>query len=123
MRPQNDEENRGPACQQKRRLREPYTMRIEGVSKIRLYAECRCPSRDGSERWPTKWKRDAEVIQACNCAYGCPCNFNGHPPTGNCEAFVGHHIRKGMFGETSLDGVHLPWATGGPKPFMKGTEL
>ncbi len=50
---------------------------------------------------PTKWSLDAEVIQACNCAYGCPCNFNGYPTTGNCEAFVGHHIREGKFGESA----------------------
>jgi len=98
-------------------------MRIEGVSKIRLYAECRCPSTDRSERLPTKWKMDAEVIQACNCAYGCPCNFNGHPTTGNCEAFVGHHIRKGMFGETRLDGVTFAVGYWWPKAIHEGNGI
>src|SRR5256885_16540793 len=75
------------------------------------------------ERLPTKWSLDAEVIQACNCAYGCPCNFNGYPTTGNCEAFVGHHIRKGMFGETRLDRVTYAVGYWWPKAIHEGNGI
>ena len=53
----------------------------------------------------TKWNMETEYIQSCNCDYGCPCNFNGYPDKGNCEAFVGYKIRNGKFGDTKLDGV------------------
>ena len=53
----------------------------------------------------TKWNFETEYIQSCNCDYGCPCNFNGYPDKGHCEAFVGYKIRTGKFGDTKLDGV------------------
>ena len=53
----------------------------------------------------TKWNMETEYIQSCNCAYGCPCNFNALPTTGHCEAFVGYKVRKGTFGDTKLDGA------------------
>ncbi|MGA7790694.1 MAG: DUF1326 domain-containing protein, partial [Xanthobacteraceae bacterium] len=28
----------------------------------------------------------------CNCAYGCPCQFNALPTHGNCEAVAGMQI-------------------------------
>ncbi|MDE1822575.1 MAG: DUF1326 domain-containing protein [Euryarchaeota archaeon] len=54
---------------------------------------------------PPKWNFEAEYIQSCNCDYGCPCNFNGYPSYGNCEALVAWKIRKGQFGSTKLDGA------------------
>lgn len=53
----------------------------------------------------TEWMFEAEYIQSCNCDYGCPCNFNGLPTTGSCEALNGWRITKGNFGKTKLDGV------------------
>ena len=44
----------------------------------------------------------------CNCAWGCPCQFNSLPTHGDCRAAVGMRIDQGHFGETSLDGVK--WA-------------
>jgi hypothetical protein len=46
-----------------------------------------------------------EEIASCNCAWGCPCQFNALPTTGRCEAFVAWRIDKGYFGDTSLDGI------------------
>ncbi|MCI4371561.1 MAG: DUF1326 domain-containing protein [Thermoplasmata archaeon] len=67
-----------------------------------------------------KWNMDTEYIQSCNCAYGCPCNFNGLPTHGNCEAFVGYKVRKGAFGDTKLDGVTFAWALWWPKAIHEG---
>ena len=51
------------------------------------------------------WEFQATELSACNCAYGCPCQFNALPTNGNCEAMVGLQIHRGHFGDTSLDGL------------------
>lgn len=53
----------------------------------------------------TQWRYRAEVIAACNCDWGCPCNFNARPSYGFCAGGYGFRIITGMCGETSLDGV------------------
>jgi len=35
----------------------------------------------------TPWEIQADEIVSCNCAYGCPCQFNALPTNDNCEAF------------------------------------
>ena len=42
------------------------------------------------------------VLIACNCDYGCPCNFNGLPTTGKCEGNWNWHIEAGRFGDVPL---------------------
>jgi len=68
----------------------------------------------------TKWGFETEYIQSCNCTYGCPCNFNGYPDKGHCEAFVGYKIRNGKFGDTKLDGVKFALAFWWPKAIHEG---
>ncbi len=68
----------------------------------------------------TKWSFEAEYIQSCNCAWGCPCNFNALPTTGNCEALVSWHIRKGTFGSTKLDGTTFAWGIHWPQAIHMG---
>lgn len=53
----------------------------------------------------TPWEIEAEEFGGCNCAYGCPCQFNALPTNGNCEAVVGFQIKSGHFGDVSLDGL------------------
>ena len=48
----------------------------------------------------TPWSIAGEEIASCNCAWGCPCQFNALPTTGRCEAFVAWRIDKGHFGDT-----------------------
>ena len=43
----------------------------------------------------TKWTYTAEMINACNCDWGCPCNFNAKPTNGSCEGAYGIHITEG----------------------------
>jgi phosphate transport system substrate-binding protein len=56
------------------------------------------------------------VILACNCDYGCPCNFNGLPTTGKCEGNWNWHITDGSYGDVPLSGltfgVAVNWPTG-----------
>lgn len=41
----------------------------------------------------------------CNCAWGCPCQFNAPTTHGFCEAFVSGRIEEGHFNEVRLDGL------------------
>ena len=52
----------------------------------------------------TEWTMQGVEFINCNCAWGCPCQFNDLPTHGNCEAFVGWEIRDGYYGDTRLDG-------------------
>jgi len=53
------------------------------------------------------WKLKGTVLVACNCAYGCPCNYNAPPTTGDCEGGWIWHIDKGTYGDATLDGLTL----------------
>jgi hypothetical protein len=41
----------------------------------------------------------------CNCAWGCPCQFNSPSTNGRCEAFSAGVIHEGRFGDVPLDGL------------------
>ncbi len=69
---------------------------------------------------PTPWRMQAELLQACNCDYGCPCEFSAPPTRGFCEGMVAYHITKGHFGAVSLDGLGLGMAVSWPKAIHEG---
>jgi hypothetical protein len=54
-----------------------------------------------------KWTIKAREFVNCNCTYGCPCQFNGLPSYGNCEAVAGMQIDEGQHGDTKLDGLRF----------------
>lgn len=51
------------------------------------------------------WRLEGEWIKNCNCAFGCPCDFNARPTHGACKGLVGMRISKGHFADTRLDGI------------------
>ena len=51
------------------------------------------------------WRLEGEWIKNCNCAFGCPCDFNARPTHGECQGLVGMHITKGHFNDVQLDGL------------------
>jgi hypothetical protein len=53
----------------------------------------------------TKWHISGDYILACNCDYGCPCNFNAPPTPGFCEGSVGFLVEEGAYGDVRLDGL------------------
>lgn len=53
------------------------------------------------------WRLEGEWIKNCNCAFGCPCDFNARPTHGECQALIGMHITKGHFEKTRLDDLHF----------------
>jgi hypothetical protein len=54
------------------------------------------------------WSMKGPWLKNCNCAYGCPCDFNARPTHGHCEGMVGMRIESGHFGDVDLSGLH--WA-------------
>jgi len=44
------------------------------------------------------WTIKGREFAHCNCAYGCPCQFNALPTHGNCKAIVGIEIEQGHHG-------------------------
>lgn len=51
------------------------------------------------------WKIKGPKIGSCNCAYGCPCEFNARPTHGQCFGLEAHRIDEGWFGDVRLDGL------------------
>jgi len=53
------------------------------------------------------WRIRGIHLGSCNCAYGCPCEFNAPPTYGPCEGFEVFEIEDGYFGDVTLDGVRF----------------
>jgi hypothetical protein len=53
------------------------------------------------------WRLKGQVLVACNCDWGCPCNFNARPTTGKCEGGWTWHVEEGSSGGTKLDALNF----------------
>ena len=69
---------------------------------------------------PLPWSFEADYLQACNCDYGCPCEFSAPPTPGFCEATGAWLIKTGRCGNVSLDGLGLTFAAHWPKAIHLG---
>lgn len=52
----------------------------------------------------TKFRVRAQSIEACSCAHGCNCQFEGFPNEGICEFVIGYEVAEGRFGDVDLRG-------------------
>jgi hypothetical protein len=52
-----------------------------------------------------RWIIRAKEFSNCNCAYGCPCQFNSRSTHGFCEAIANVMVEEGYFNTTTLDGL------------------
>lgn len=50
-----------------------------------------------------EWRLDGGVLIACNCDWGCPCNFNARPSRGFCEGGWIWQIERGHVQDVSVD--------------------
>jgi hypothetical protein len=55
----------------------------------------------------TRWSFEADYFTACNCDWGCPCNFNARPSEGRCMGWGAWSILTGQFAELKLDGLRF----------------
>lgn len=51
------------------------------------------------------WKLSGTVLIACNCDFGCPCNFNARPTKGYCEGGWSWLIDEGNVNDVPLNGL------------------
>lgn len=51
------------------------------------------------------WRMQGIEFDACNCAWGCPCQFSARPSPGHCSGTLTMRIESGYFGQTKLDGL------------------
>jgi hypothetical protein len=51
------------------------------------------------------WNLSGTVLIACNCDYGCPCNYNALPTTGDCEGGWTWIIESGEIDGVKVDGL------------------
>ena len=68
----------------------------------------------------TEWRINGTELVNCNCAYGCPCQFNALPTYGNCHAACGYEIEDGHFGATRLDGLRMVMLISFPAAVHRG---
>ena len=68
----------------------------------------------------TPWEIKATELVSCNCAYGCPCQFNALPTHGFCEAVGAFHITEGHHGEVRLDDLKAVGILKWPGPIHLG---
>src|SRR4249919_3909993 len=73
-----------------------------------------------AEMVDTNWTIHGREFSNCNCAYGCPCQFNGLPTHGHCRAVVGFQIHLGHHGATRLDGLKVAGMFIWPGPIHEG---
>ena len=66
------------------------------------------------------WNLKGVEISACNCDWGCPCQFNALPTHGNCRASTAFEIERGHFGDTKLDGLKFGGLFAWPKAIHEG---
>jgi hypothetical protein len=67
------------------------------------------------------WEIEADELVSCNCAYGCPCQFNALPTHGDCEAIAGFAIQRGRFADVVLDGLRAVAVMQWPGPIHEGS--
>jgi len=66
------------------------------------------------------WEIQGLELVNCNCAYGCPCQFNALPTHGNCASMGGISIEKGHYGDVRLDGLKIAFVFQWPGPIHQG---
>ena len=68
----------------------------------------------------TPWEIQGTELVNCNCAYGCPCQFNALPTHGFCEAMGAIAIDKGHYGAINLDKLKIGFVFHWPGPIHEG---
>jgi hypothetical protein len=66
------------------------------------------------------WYVEGDTFGGCNCAYGCPCQFEALPTHGNCHGFEVVRIDRGHFGDVDLTGLKLSVLYSWPGPIFEG---
>jgi hypothetical protein len=66
------------------------------------------------------WHLAGNVLIACSCDWGCPCNFNAPPTRGGCEGGWIWAIERGAVDGVALDGLGIAVFADWPKAIHEG---
>jgi len=66
------------------------------------------------------WSLRGPEIGNCNCDWGCPCQFNALPTTGDCRGMLAVRIDEGHFGDVDLAGLAFCMMMAWPKAVHDG---
>jgi hypothetical protein len=66
------------------------------------------------------WHLNGNVLIACNCDFGCPCNFNARPSKGHCEGGWIWVIKDGHVNDVRLDGLGVALFADWPAAIHEG---
>jgi len=66
------------------------------------------------------WRMKGQILIACNCDYGCPCNVNAPPTRGDCEGGWTWQIEQGVYGDLKLDGLSASLYCDWPRAIHEG---
>ena len=66
------------------------------------------------------WLVEGLEFGCCNCAYGCPCQFELRPTNGDCRGFEAVRIDRGHFSDVKLDGLKVALLYAWPGPIFEG---
>ena len=69
---------------------------------------------------PNSWHLKGEEVGGCNCAWGCPCQFNAIPTQRRCEGFATIRVSSGHFGNVRLDDCRFAMAFSFPAAVHEG---
>ena len=53
------------------------------------------------------WTASGDWFDVCKCSIPCPCEFAQTPTYGDCDGVLAYHIKKGQYGEVSIDGLNV----------------
>lgn len=67
-----------------------------------------------------QWRLKGKLVQACNCEWGCPCEFNAPPSQGYCEGTWTWHVDEGRYGDVDMGGIHFAAACKWPGQIHEG---
>ena len=54
-----------------------------------------------------QWNLSGDWFDVCSCNIPCPCEFAQSPTDGECDSVIAYNIKKGHYGNTSLDGLNV----------------
>lgn len=66
------------------------------------------------------WEIRGTEFVNCNCAFGCPCQFNALPTDGTCHGIGAVAIESGYHDDVKLDGLNAIWLISWPNPIHEG---
>ena len=66
------------------------------------------------------WYVEGPEYGGCNCAFGCPCQFEALPTLGHCRGFEVLRIDRGHFDSIDLSGLNVAVLYAWPGPIFEG---